>query len=97
MFFCVVFFLTQGVEVNSLMLNAVADVPWMGTWLKGQAELNAQDYTNAISTFKTLDNVNYLKDNSTVLVNMAYCHNHMYDDKKAISCLQRVITINSLV
>lgn len=72
------------------MLNAVTDVPWIGTWLKGQAELNAQNYANAASTFKTLDSVNYLKDNSAVLVNIAYCYNFMYDEKKAISCLQRV-------
>lgn len=77
-------------EVNSLMLNAVTDVPWIGTWLKGKAELNAQNYANAASTFKTLDSVNYLKDNSAVLVNIAYCYNYMYDEKKAISCLQRV-------
>lgn len=80
----------QGVEVNSLMLNAVSDVPWMNIWLKGQAELNAQNYTNAVATFKTLDTASYLKDNSTVMVNMAYCYNFMYDDQKAITYLQRV-------
>lgn len=76
--------------MNSLTLNAVTEVPWVGTWLKGQAELSSQDYANAIATFKTLDTVHHLKENSSVLVNMAYCHNYLYQTHKAIYCLQRV-------
>lgn len=76
--------------MSSLTLNAVTEVPWVGTWLKGQAELVGQDYNNAVATFKTLDTVNHLKDNSAVLVNMAFCYNYLNNNTKAINCLQRV-------
>lgn len=77
-------------EVNSLTLNAVTEVSWVGIWLKGQAELVGQDYSSAIATFKTLDNVKHLKDNSVVLVNLGFCYNYLYNTTKAINYLQRV-------
>lgn len=76
--------------MNSIMLNAVTDIPWMTMWLKGLAEMNAQDYTGAINTFKMLNTSGYLRDNSAVLVNMAQCYNYMCDEKKAINYLQMV-------
>lgn len=82
--------LSKGVEVNSLMLEAVNDITYLTMWLRGQAELHSRDYATAVSTFKSLDVSGLLKNNSILMVNIAYCYNFMCEDKKAIAYLQRV-------
>ena len=72
------------------MLEVTADIGWMNTWLRAQAHYHSKDYASAITTFKSLDVNGLLKDNALLLVSTAYCYNYLCDDKKAISCLQRV-------
>lgn len=72
------------------MLEAVNDITYLNMWLRGQAELHSRDYATAISTFKSLDMPGILKNNSMLMVNIAYCYTFLCEDKKAISYLQGV-------
>ncbi|KAF5291187.1 hypothetical protein FQA39_LY14429 [Lamprigera yunnana] len=80
----------KGTEVNSLMLGATAESGWISVWLRGLAEMNLREYKSAIATFKSLDIPGVLKNNSSLLVNIAQCYNLLCEDKKAVSVLQRV-------
>lgn len=76
--------------MNCLVFEASSEIPWLGTWIKAQAQLHSKEFSNAIQTYRSLDIYGVLKDNTTLLVNLAYCHHYLYEDQKAISLLQKV-------
>ncbi|KAL1494829.1 hypothetical protein ABEB36_010357 [Hypothenemus hampei] len=84
----------NGIEVNSLVVEASSEITWVGSWIKSQAQLHAREYTNAIQTYKSMDTHGLLKDNTFLLVNMAYCYYYMCQNSKAISVLQRAIRLD---
>lgn len=75
------------------MVEVSSEITWLGTWIKAQAQLHARDYANAIQTYKIMDTHGLLKDNTSLLVNMAYCYHYMCEDNKAISILQKVFFV----
>nr|XP_023020055.1 anaphase-promoting complex subunit 7 [Leptinotarsa decemlineata] len=84
----------KGVEVNSLMVEVTSEISWLNTWLKAQAQLNSRDFVNAIKSFKSMDAHGLLKDNTSLLVNMAYCYHYICEDNRAISILQKAIRLD---
>ncbi|XP_022918130.2 anaphase-promoting complex subunit 7 [Onthophagus taurus] len=81
----------KGTDVNSLMLEVTSEPSWLNLWLRGQAQMYSQDYNSAIATFKSLEIQNLLKDNSSLLVTIAYCYVYLCDNKSALQYLQRAI------
>lgn len=78
-------------EVNSLIVDVSTDISWLNSWIKAQAQMHSKDFTNAVKTYRSLIANGPLKDNSSVLVDMAYCYHYMCEDQKAVSILQKVI------
>lgn len=77
-------------EVNSLIVDVSSDISWLNLWIKAQAQVHSKDFANAIKTYKSLTGNGPLKDNCSVLVDMAYCYHYICEDYKAISILQKV-------
>lgn len=84
----------NGVEVNSLVVEVSSELTWLSSWVKAQAQLHARDYSTALQTYKSMDTHGLLKDNTSLLVNMAYCYHYMCEDNKAISMLQKAVRID---
>ncbi|CAG9763420.1 unnamed protein product [Ceutorhynchus assimilis] len=84
----------SGIEVNSLVNEVSAEIPWLSTWIKAEAQLHSRDYAKALQTYKTLDTHGLLKDDTSLTVNMAYCYHYMGEDPKAISLLQKAIRMD---
>lgn len=76
--------------MNCLVIESSSEIPWIGTWIKAQAQLHSREFAGAIQTFKGMDAFGVLKDNKVLLVNLAYCHHYLHEDEKAISLLQKV-------
>lgn len=76
------------------MLEATSELVWLNTWLKGHAQMNSRDYSNAISTLKSLDTHSLLNDNCALLVTIAYCYIYMCDYKNSLNYLQRAFRID---
>ncbi|CAD6216130.1 GSCOCG00004346001-RA-CDS [Cotesia congregata] len=86
----------KGIEVNSLIVGSTAITPnldWLNTWIKAHAHMHNREYSHAVSTFKILDNVNYLRDNFNLLLTMGECYYCAGDDKNALVCLRRARAI----
>lgn len=75
------------------MLEATKELTWLNTWLRGHAQMYMKDYSSAIITFKSLDNVGLLKNNSQLFINIAYCYNYICNYKNAKYYLQRAIQL----
>lgn len=73
------------------MLDVTNELNWVKTWLRGLAHMHTREFVNAVSTFKSIDS---LKDNSTLLVTLAYCYLYMCNDKKALSTLQKALHVD---
>ena len=84
----------KGVEVNSLMTDVTTEISWLNLWLKAQAQLYSREFASAVQTYKSMDSHGLLKDNTSVLVNMAYCYHYICDDATAISVLQRAMKLD---
>lgn len=86
----------KGIEVNSLIVGSTSITPnldWLNTWIKAHAHMHNREYSHAVSTFKILDNVNYLRDNFNLLLTMGECYYCAGDDKNALVCLRRARAI----
>lgn len=82
----------KGVEVNSLILGCTSSLPnvdWLNTWIKAHAYIHNREYTHAVSTLRTLDNVSLLRDNFNLLTTMGECYYYAGDDKNAFLYLRR--------
>ncbi|XP_043275656.1 anaphase-promoting complex subunit 7 [Venturia canescens] len=82
----------KGVEVNSLIVGFTANLPnsdWLNTWIKAHAHIHNREYNHAITTLRSLDNANFLRDNFNLLVTMGECYYYAGDDKNALLCLHR--------
>lgn len=77
--------------MNSLIVDATSEISWLNIWIKAQAQFHSQDFANAIKTYRSLIANGPLKDNISVLVEMAQCYHYLCEDQKAISILQKVI------
>ena len=87
----------KGIEVNSLIVGCTANLPnsdWLNTWIKAHAHIHNREYNHAISTLRSLDNVNFLRDNFNLLVTMGECYYYSGDDKNALLCLRRARIID---
>lgn len=84
----------KGVEVNALIVEATSEINWLNQWLKAQAQLHARDFTNAVQTYKSMDSHGFLKDNTTLLVNLGYCYHYMCEDELAVGVLQRAMKLD---
>ncbi|XP_034945414.1 anaphase-promoting complex subunit 7 isoform X2 [Chelonus insularis] len=86
----------KGIEVNSLIVGSSANLSsldWLNTWIKAHAYLHSREYNHAITAFKSLDNINFLRDNFNLLLTMGECYYYAGDDKNALSCLRRARSI----
>lgn len=83
----------KGIEVNSLMVQVTSEINWLSQWLKTQAQLYSNDFTNALNSYKGL-NWCVFSNNTTVLVDMAYCYHYLCEDSNAIQTLQRALRID---
>ncbi|KAK0162770.1 hypothetical protein PV327_006519 [Microctonus hyperodae] len=82
----------KGIEVNSLIVGSTANLPsldWLNTWIKAHAHVHNREYNHAVSTLRSLDNVNFLRDNFNLLVTMGECYYYSGDEKNALACLKR--------
>jgi anaphase-promoting complex subunit 7 len=84
----------KGVEVNSLVVEVTSDLSWLNLWFKAQAQLYSRDFSNAIQTYKSMDTHGLLKDNTSLLVNLGYCHHYLCEDDDAIAVLQRAMRLD---
>lgn len=73
-----------------MILEATIDLGWINTWVRGLAEMQCNEFSNAAATFKSLDAPGLLKGNTSVLVNLARCYKYMCEDVKALNIFQRV-------
>ncbi|XP_015111054.1 anaphase-promoting complex subunit 7 [Diachasma alloeum] len=86
----------KGIEVNSLIVGSSSNLPgldWLNTWIKAHAHIHNREYNHAVTTLRSLDNVNFLRDNFSLLVTMGECYYYAGDDKNALACLRRAKTI----
>ncbi|XP_070158690.1 anaphase-promoting complex subunit 7 isoform X2 [Polyergus mexicanus] len=82
----------KGVEVNSLIVSSVSNsmnLEWLNTWIKAHAHIHNREYTHAVTTLRSLDNVVLLRDNFNLLTIMGECYYYAGDDKNAMLCLKR--------
>ncbi|CAK9830696.1 Anaphase-promoting complex subunit 7 [Anthophora retusa] len=82
----------KGIEVNSLIVScasSLSNLDWLNTWIKAHAHIHNREYTHAVSTLRSLDNVNLLRDNFNLLTTMGECYYYAGDDKNALLCLRR--------
>ncbi|XP_033340172.1 anaphase-promoting complex subunit 7 [Megalopta genalis] len=82
----------KGIEVNSLIVgcaSSLSNLDWLNTWIKAHAHIYNREYTHAVSTLRSLDNVNLLRDNFNLLTTMGECYYYAGDDKNALLCLRR--------
>lgn len=82
----------KGIEVNSLIVGFTANLPnsdWLNTWIKAHAHIHNREYNHAITTLRSLDNANLLRDNFNLLVTMGECYYYAGDDKNALLYLHR--------
>ncbi|KAG6795436.1 anaphase-promoting complex subunit 7 isoform X1 [Apis mellifera caucasica] len=82
----------KGIEVNSLIVGCasnLSNLDWLNTWIKAHAHIHNREYTHAVSTLRSLDNVNLLRDNFNLLTIMGECYYYAGDDKNALLCLRR--------
>ncbi|XP_012288203.1 anaphase-promoting complex subunit 7 [Orussus abietinus] len=86
----------KGVEVNSLVVGCASNLPnldWLNTWIKAHAHIHNREYNHAVTTLRSLDNVNFLRDNFGLLVTMGECYYYAGDAKNALLCLRRARAI----
>lgn len=76
------------------MVDATSELSYINTWLRGQVEMYAKNYQNAINIFKSLDSPNLICDNTLLLVTIAQCYVYTCDTKNAIALLQRAFRID---
>ncbi|XP_011176287.1 anaphase-promoting complex subunit 7 [Solenopsis invicta] len=86
----------KGVEVNSLIVSSISNsmnLEWLNTWIKAHVHIHNREYTHAVTTLRSLDNVVLLRDNFNLLTIMGECYYYAGDDKNALLCLRRARTI----
>ncbi|XP_003392861.1 anaphase-promoting complex subunit 7 [Bombus terrestris] len=82
----------KGIEVNSLIVgcaSSLSNLDWLNTWIKAHAHIHNREYTHAVTTLRSLDNVSLLRDNFNLLTTMGECYYYAGDDKNALLCLRR--------
>ncbi|XP_015592871.1 anaphase-promoting complex subunit 7 [Cephus cinctus] len=82
----------KGIEVNSLIVGCTSNLSgldWLNSWIKAHAHIHNREYNHAVTTLRSLDNVNFLRDNVTLLVTIGECYYYAGDDKNASLCLRR--------
>lgn len=82
----------KGIEVNSIILSCnlnLQNFDWLNAWMKAHSHIHNREYSNAVTTLRSLDNVNCLRDNCNLLVTMGECYYYSGDYKNALLCLRR--------
>jgi hypothetical protein len=62
-------------------------------WIKAHSHLHNREYSQAVSTFRQLDERSSLRDNLSLLVAMGESYYYSGDHKNALIVLQRVSTV----
>lgn len=90
----------KGIEVNSLMLDGMSSmncqVDWLNNWVKAHAHLHSQEYTQAIQSFRNLDERTSLRDNVNILVPLGESYYYYGDNANAALVLQRAHAMEPL-
>lgn len=82
----------KGIEVNSIMMNCninLQNFDWLNAWIKAHAHLNNKEYNHAVTTLRSLDSINCMRDNFNLLVTMGECYYYTGDYKNALMCMKR--------
>lgn len=82
----------KGVEVNALVLEGASNfgnMDWLNSWIKAHSHLHNREYSQAVSTFRQLDERSSLRDNLNLLVAMGESYYYSGDHKNALIVLQR--------
>ncbi|KAJ8681890.1 hypothetical protein QAD02_017682 [Eretmocerus hayati] len=82
----------KGIEVNSIIMSCnlnLQNFDWLNAWIKAHAHINCKEYSQAVTTLRSLDNVNCLRDNHNLLVTMGECYYLSGDYKNSLLCLRR--------
>ncbi|KAL7301170.1 hypothetical protein TKK_0006141 [Trichogramma kaykai] len=81
----------KGIEVHSMMscnINLL-NYDWLNAWIKAHAHINNREYNLAVTTLRSLDNINCLRDNFNLLIRMGECYYYSGDYKNALMFLRR--------
>lgn len=78
----------KGTEVNAMMLDATSELGWINSWMRGLAQMHSRDFSNAITTFRSIE---LLQDNTILMTAKAYCYLYLCDEKRALAELQRAV------
>lgn len=65
----------------------------LNSWIKAHAHLHNREYSQAVTTFRQLDERSSLRDNLSLLVAMGESYYFSGDHKNALIVLQRVSTV----
>lgn len=82
----------KGIEVNSIIMGCnlnLQNFDWLNAWIKAHAHVHNREYNHAVTTLRSLDNINCLRDNYNLLVTMGECYYYAGDYKNALMCLRR--------
>ncbi|XP_014206498.1 anaphase-promoting complex subunit 7 [Copidosoma floridanum] len=82
----------KGIEVNSIIMSCnlnLTSFEWLNAWIKAHAHINNREYNHAVTTLRSLDSINCLRDNYNLLVIMGKCYYYSGDYKNALMCLRR--------
>lgn len=85
----------SGADISSLTLEVTTENNTLSLWLKAQAQHHSGDFRNAIKTYKSLDSSGAVRDNISLLLNLAYCYVYVCEEKKAIDVLKRLSKLES--
>jgi hypothetical protein len=80
----VAFFWVSHVYVGLLVVDR------LNSWIKAHSHLHNREYSQAVTTFRQLDERSSLRDNLSLLVAMGESHYYSGDHKNALIVLQRV-------
>ncbi|KAJ8678092.1 hypothetical protein QAD02_013879 [Eretmocerus hayati] len=82
----------KGIEVNSIIMSCnwnLQNFDWLNAWIKAHAHINCKEYSQAVTTLRSLDNVNCSRDNHNLLVTMGECYYLSGNYKNSLLCLRR--------
>ncbi|RZF49231.1 hypothetical protein LSTR_LSTR014457 [Laodelphax striatellus] len=77
-------------EGESLVLDSsVTGMDWMTSWIKAHAHTQNKDYTQAINTFKQLEERSQIRGNHSLLASLGEAYYYSGDNKNALVTLKR--------
>ncbi|KAJ9580300.1 hypothetical protein L9F63_004040, partial [Diploptera punctata] len=87
----------KGIEVNALVsegMSSFGNMEWLSSWIKAHSHLHNREYSQAVTTFRQLDDRGTLRDNLNLLVAMGESYYYSGDRKNALIVLQRAHSLD---